>query len=591
MTSYKVKEVALDASERIAEALSGRFKVLEPLGRSDKASSYLAEDLSASREDDSPRLVRLKVLSGAAALEPELLDLFQLEARAASSLSHRNILNTGVAEQVGGYHFCVVEHSPGATTLRSLLDRKGWLDAALASGIALQAARALAEAHKEGVLHLNICPERILIKPDGTVQLAGFGVEAGSDLKWAHDLRSDRSSAVYASPEQASGDPVDHRSDLYSLGVVLFEALTDRVPFNGESAERIRLKHRTQSPLPPDVYCESVPRALSALVMRLLEKRPQDRFESASELALALAEFAPAASTESEPAALPEVITPATAQAAFLEPSDKFDPDFDIEPLGNLLPELALRHDEIAEPEDITAPSTPLPEPDKDESREHRVLANNERIAEKIRAASIIEVTEIKAPEINIPAIETSTAQANEGLQPLIAAPATGKPDAPREAEAAVVNQPLEPAAYDYASVAEPAPTTGRRGRRWLAVAAVVALCVAAIAFANRLPRLMPGGSPDTPAEQPREAGTFVPTPASVAGAASNKTSEAKPADGRNATPRANSGASSSKPAAATRKAAANTSARKAKSRTKRSSVRRRTSRRAGAPVYNPKYN
>src|SRR5215213_5556679 len=309
MTSHSVKAVALNSNgsegaaftREMAEALSGRFEILEMLDHSAEAAFYLARDLSASGEGEGPALVRLKVFPGAAR-DAELLDLFHLEARAASSLSHRNILTSGSEEQAGPYRFCVIENSPGAKTLRSLLDRKGWLDVPLASGIAMQVARALEVAHEEGVLHLKISPEKILIKPDGVVQVADFGIEARNDLGWAHARRSDLCPALYASPEQASGAPVDHRSDLYSLGVVLFEALTDRAPFDGESPERIRLKHRTRSPLPPDVYCESVPRSLSSLVMKLLEKDPRDRFESASELRAALAQFAPAAFFEPAPA-------------------------------------------------------------------------------------------------------------------------------------------------------------------------------------------------------------------------------------------------------------------------------------------------
>ncbi|HVF89736.1 MAG TPA: protein kinase [Blastocatellia bacterium] len=724
MTSHSVKEVALNSNgsegtafaRELAEALSGRFEILELLGHSDGAAFYMAQDLSAS----GPRLVRLKVFAGAAGNE-EMLDLFRLEAQAASSLSHRNILSAGSEEQVGPYHFCVIEHSPGANTLRGLLDKKGWLDASLAATIAIQVARALEVAHEEGVLHLKISPDKILIKPDGSVQLADFGIEARPDLEWARARRSDLCSPLYASPEQASGAPVDHRSDLYSLGVVLFEALTDRVPFDGESSERIRLKHRTRSPLSPDVYCESVPRSLSSLVMRLLEKDPRDRFESASELRAALAEFAPAAffepapevsTVETSPAAFPagtpsgedadaadsdlEDRTPAPAlisnepEQALLVSSfntfDTFDLDFDIEPLGNLLPEAGLQKPEHGAPKleelesahewrdlserevegvvetfdeapvmeaedvedleaeaevnaetpeedeaDIRTDSIAPPKPDTDRFRERRLAANSQRIAEKIRVASVIEAPVIsrqipdagatRAPLADISSTQ-APAQPPPALQSSKADRATGRPEDRGEARVAMVT---EPAPQRYERVAETSGSSGRSAILWVALAAIIALSIVLITFADRFPKLRSGGSPDAPAERGRETGTFVPTPASAMpeSAASHKAnapkggstggeaggdasngagannlqgpSNAKPAKEASASPREGNGEVSlntpsavAKPEPRRRPAARKA---KTKSRIIKSSPRPRATRRGKPSVYNPRYN
>lgn len=645
-----------DTTRDIAEAFSGRFEIIELLGQSDEVRCYLAGDLGGPGTDAASGLVRLKVLSDAAARNPELLSLFRLEARAASSLLHPNILNAGSDEQMGLYHFCVIEHSPGAKTLRSLLDRKGWLDAPLASGIAMQVARALEEAHKEGVLHLKLSPESILITPDGVVRLADFGLEvntmksANGDLKRAHDRRSNLCPARYASPEQASGAPVDHRSDLYSLGVVLFEALTDRVPFNGESPERIRLKHRTQPPLPPHVYCESVPRALSSVVMRLLEKNPRDRFESASELCGALAEFVPAVA----PSPAPETLSPATTpredralapavsseapgRAAIPKPFNTFDLDFDIEPLGSLLPEAGLQKNEdehprqfeeieparewndsgeeeaeavarVREPEDITINSPAHSKTDEQESRERRQSANNQRIAEKIKAASTIEASATQAPLIEAMAVEPVPVKSNPELQPSITSKEIGLPSDRNKPHAAAIAN--EPSARKLHSQPEPSGSTGGRGLRWFALAVVVALCLAAITFAGRFPKLLFGGEADIPSEQGRESGTFVPTPASAmpesvttrkagGGEAGSTASEkagassAKPAAQPSAKPPIKNAAPPAKPPAAVRKPAprAKPVARKSQAKSRKSSARQRTSRRGSLPVYNPRYN
>ena len=642
MTSHSLKTIAPNSSGRsasadsassaevprdIAEAFSDRFRIVEMLGRTNEAACYLAEVLNGPDEDGASGLVRLKVLSDAAARDPELLNLFRLEAEAASSLSHPNILNTESVEQMGLYHFCAIEHSAGATTLRSLLDRKGWLDAPRASGIAMQVARALEEAHKDGVLHLKLSPESVLLMPDGIVRLADFGIGAGSDLKWAQDRRSNLCLARYASPEQSSGDPVDHRSDLYSLGVILFEALTDRVPFNGENSERIRLKHRTQSPLSPDVYCESVPRALSSVVMRLLEKNPRDRFENASELQAALAEFAPAAPS---PARAPVVSSEAVSseapgRAVLLNSFNTFDMDFDIEPLGDLLPEPGLQKNEsesdgarqfeeieparerlelseeeadagapVEQPENITIHTAAHPEAEQHEPREPRLAANSQRIAEKIKAASIIEIP-IEAP---VPA--PVPVKLKPSLQPSIQSQAIDLPAHRDNARPAIVH---ESSARKYQSQPEPSDSTGRRRLGWLALVAVVALCLAAVTFADRFPKLLFGGAADIPNEQGREAGTFVPTPAQAMpesasprkdnGGEAGSASSAKPDAESSAAPPIKNAAPSAKPPASANKSGrvAKPVARKSKARLRKSSARQRTSRKVKLPAYNPRYN
>ena len=264
-------------TQRVASALSDRFKILKSLGSSDACEFYLA------RETAGNSTVVLKLLSGSAARDFRQRELFRLEAGAASRLTHKNIVKTSEAETVNGIHFCVMEHSPVAESLRDLLNRKGWLDPGQSVSIIDQIADALAYAHSRNVLHLRLQPEKILLEPDGSVRIIDFGIDAGQQFVWAHTERSRRLSAEYQSAEQMCDASLDQRSDLYSLGVLLFEMLTDRLPFDSEDPDYIRRRHRMKhTPLPPSVLSWDVPEFISRVVMGLLEKNPNKRFSNAT---------------------------------------------------------------------------------------------------------------------------------------------------------------------------------------------------------------------------------------------------------------------------------------------------------------------
>ena len=153
----------------------------------------------------------------------------------------------------------------------------------LAAGVADQIASALDHAHQTGVLHLALQPECILIEPDGWVTVADFGIEAP-----LVSLCSRGSRAPYASPEQLMGKAIDHRSDLYSLGVVLYQMLTDRTPFDSNDADYVRQKQGSFTPSPPHLISMDVPESVSNVVMKLLDREPARRFDSASAFQSAL---------------------------------------------------------------------------------------------------------------------------------------------------------------------------------------------------------------------------------------------------------------------------------------------------------------
>jgi serine/threonine protein kinase len=277
------KQSSSEDQPSLQASLKARFDILKFLGAAGNSSYFSALDLAAGRP------VRLKVLSDDAAEK----ELFYLEAAAAAKLSHQNITPTTEAEELGGIHFSTIEQSPEAESLRGLLDIRSWLEIDVAVSIALQVADALDYAHRMGVLHLNLNPANILIEGDGRVLVTDFGISADEGLAWAHAERSGRHCLQYASPEQIQGSSADPGSDLYSLGVVLFEMLTDRVPFDSADAGMVKRKHLTQAPHPPQLFRPGISNYLSALVLTLLEKNPDWRFRSAAQLQMALSKVAP----------------------------------------------------------------------------------------------------------------------------------------------------------------------------------------------------------------------------------------------------------------------------------------------------------
>ncbi|MFP5261535.1 MAG: serine/threonine protein kinase [Blastocatellia bacterium] len=286
-SSMAARQAKDDRAGSGMEALSARYSVLKQIGESFNTRLYLARE----NHSQSANLVILKVLHHDVVKDPTELVSFLLEARAAARLSHDNIIKARGAEQIGSTHFYVLEHKAGTQTLRERLNQKGWLDIDQAIRLANQLADALKYAHESGVLHLEIEPDKVLVDADGGATLTGFGVDARKQFEWAHRKRSSKCSFNYLSPEQLDHGLVDRRSDLYSMGVTLYEALTDRLPFNAESAEQMKRRIATQKPQPPHLLRSDIPAALSGIVTRLISKNPAERFQDAASLQYALGEL------------------------------------------------------------------------------------------------------------------------------------------------------------------------------------------------------------------------------------------------------------------------------------------------------------
>lgn len=262
--------------ERVRRALEASFEILASLESNSGNEYFLARDTRGET-------VQLKVLSERASADQRARQSFVLEAQAASRLVHMNISMTSEPKQAHGVDFCVIDHKQDSQPLRQLLDRNGWLELDIAARIGDQIAGALDHAHSAGVLHLRLRPESVLVEPDGWVTVTDFGIECGKST-----IRSGKPSAPYASPEQAEGMAVDHRSDLYSLGAIMYEMLTDRTPFDSNDAEYIRQKQAGFLPSPPHLISMDVPEVVSRLVMKLLERETGNRFESGGVVQAAL---------------------------------------------------------------------------------------------------------------------------------------------------------------------------------------------------------------------------------------------------------------------------------------------------------------
>ena len=268
----------------IGTVLAGRYVIEEIVGSGGMAVVYRAWDRRKKR------IVAIKVLRAEYERDSEFVRRFSREAEAASKVSHENIVNMYDVGTEGDTRYIVMEYVDGVT-LKDMIREMGHLssDAVVRMGIRILAA--VDHAHKSGIVHRDIKPQNILVNKDGKVKVADFGI---ARLKTQETTRVDdvNSSALgsvhYISPEQASGEVADEKSDLYSVGVVLYEMLTGRVPFDGETAVSVALKHVSEEPVSMRTYDPSIPKALDEVVLRALRKDPSQRYQTAAEMAIDL---------------------------------------------------------------------------------------------------------------------------------------------------------------------------------------------------------------------------------------------------------------------------------------------------------------
>ncbi len=278
----------------MSQMLANRYELMEKIGEGGMAVVYKA------RCTFLDRWVAIKILRDQYANNPEFVDRFQREARAAARLAHPNIVSIYDVGEDQGRHFIVMEYVQGEN-LKDYLSRRGPLTPQTVAEMGQQVAAALAHAHCRGIIHRDIKPHNLLVSPEGQVKVTDFGIARAAAASSLTETGVVLGSVHYFSPEQAQGGAVDARSDIYALGVVLYELLTGEPPFTGDSPIAIALSHLDSEPPAVAELCPHVPEDLEQAIMKAMAKDPAHRYQTAGELNRALAPAASRTRAQEEP--------------------------------------------------------------------------------------------------------------------------------------------------------------------------------------------------------------------------------------------------------------------------------------------------
>ena len=268
----------------IGTVFDGRYRIIRKLGAGGMADVYLAEDQELGRR------VAIKILNDRHAADDSFIERFRREAKNAAGLSHPNIVSIYDRGEAEGTYYIAMEFLDGRS-LKELIVARGPAPVKIAVDYARQILAAVGAAHRHGIVHRDIKPHNVLVGGEGRVKVTDFGI-ARSGASQMTEVGSIIGTAQYLSPEQARGAPVDQTSDLYSVGVVLYEMLTGQVPFTGDTPLEIAMKHLSEVPTPPSELRPEVPHDLDSVVLRALAKEPSERYQSAEEMDADLARVA-----------------------------------------------------------------------------------------------------------------------------------------------------------------------------------------------------------------------------------------------------------------------------------------------------------
>jgi serine/threonine-protein kinase len=323
--------MAVTGDTLIDSVFDGRYRIIRKLGAGGMANVYLAEDQELGRR------VAIKILDDRHAADDSFIERFRREAKNAAGLSHPNIVSIYDRGEAEGTYYIAMEYLAGRS-LKELIVSRGPTPIRIAIDYTRQMLAALGFAHRNGIVHRDIKPHNVVVDADGRLKVTDFGI-ARSGASQMTEVGSIIGTAQYLSPEQARGAPVDQRSDVYSVGIVLYEMLTGKVPFTGDTPLEIAMKHLSEVPVPPSEIRDDVPDDLDLIVLRALAKDPDDRYQTAEEMDadLALVQRGLSVPTETADAATavlagagisgaPTIIAPRPTQVAPPQPPPRTPP-------------------------------------------------------------------------------------------------------------------------------------------------------------------------------------------------------------------------------------------------------------------------
>jgi serine/threonine protein kinase/Tfp pilus assembly protein PilF len=262
---------------KVGSTFAGRYLIIEELGKGGMGSVYKVMDKEVDEK------IALKFLNPEVAANEKTIMRFRNELKTARKISHKNVCRIYDLSKKQGIYYITMEYVSG-DDLKHVVRMMGQLSIGKALFIAKQIAEGLAQAHKKGIVHRDLKPQNIMLDRDGNARIMDFGIACSLETKGVTDTGMMIGTPEYMSPEQVEGKEADFRSDIYSLGVIIYEMMTGKIPFDGETALSIALKHKNEAPQDPREFNNKIPEALSQMILKCMQKSAELRYQTAEEL-------------------------------------------------------------------------------------------------------------------------------------------------------------------------------------------------------------------------------------------------------------------------------------------------------------------